>query len=283
MKRELAALALVGGLLVAGWVGYGALFGTTGGDALLVVDVEGTVRHHAGGRDDLARSGDYVKAGERLTSGSDGTAVLSFGAETRVTLRPDSSVQVVGVGAEGVRLDLDGGRVQATVREGGAPVQVKAGDRSVTARDADVTVGRDAEGTVAVEPSRGRVTLEGFGVPEVASGERVVAPVGEAAAVVVARQALLLDLAAALPPRTRDTSLELGGATEPGAVVRVTGGSTPVSVRARGDGAFRVTVPLVEGRNSLLVTAVNALGQEATVQWGVERDTTAPGIQVEIR
>jgi hypothetical protein len=173
--------------------------------------------------------------------------------------------------------------VQATVREGGVPVAVRAGDREVLARDADVTIARAADGTVAVAPDRGGVELSGFGVDRVDAGSRIVAPPGRAASIVAANQAVLRNLAVAPPSRTRAQEVEVRGRTEAGSVVRVTGGASPVETRADPDGAFVALVALLEGANRLEVSAVNPLGGRAVVVAEVERDTTAPGIQVEIR
>jgi len=282
VRRELTALFVLVAVLLAGWGGYRLLFEAGGRQELTLDSVDGQVRHLNGTVSALAHAGEVVQPGERLEAGPDGAAVLSFGPDTRVALQPDSSLKVLDVAPEGVRVALEGGRVQATVREGGAPVAVRAGDREVTARDADVTVARGEDGTVAVSPSRGSVDLAGFGsAVQVSEGQRIVAPPGQAAAVVASRQERLLELAAT-PPRTNLDVVKVQGRTEPSASVVISGGAEPVRVKADGEGGFVATVRLREGQNRLELRATDLLGGEALATAEVERDTTAPQVQVEI-
>lgn len=282
MKREILALFVLVLLLVSGWAGYRLLFESSGQTELTLDSVEGPVRHVNGGASLLAQPGQVVRPGERLEAGVDGVAVLSFGPDTRVVLQPDSSMKVLDVQPDGVRVSLENGRVQATVHEGGPAVAVRAGEREVTARDADAVIARGSDGTVVVAPSRGSVELFGFGsTVEVSEGQRIVAPPGRAAQLVAAHQAGLLDLAAA-PPRTNRTEVDVAGRTEPGARVEVVGGAERAVGTADPDGAFSIRVQLAEGKNHLELRATNVLGEQVHASVDVERDTTAPRVQVEI-
>lgn len=283
MRRELLALLVVPLLLLAGWFGYQTLFGEDRSGVLTLVDVQGEVSHERPKERHGARAGDEVRAGERLEAGPDGSAVLTLGEDTRLILKADSSMRVVSVAEDGVKVALDHGRVQATVRPGGAPVGVRAGDGEVLAQDADVTVARGDDGTVGVETTRGTVGLSGFGgVTQARAGERVVAPPGRAARVAASSEALLLSLAPPPSVRTAAPRAAVVGTTEPGARVRVTAAGRTQEVRADVEGRFSVAVDLIEGRNAVVVEATGVLGGETRADWSVERDTEAPPIQIEI-
>lgn len=280
MRRELVALLVLVAVLVGGWAGYRLVFEGLGGRELTLESVQGQVRHVTGASGADALAGEIIRPGERLEAGPDGAAVLSFGAETRVALRPDSSMKVLAVQEDGVRVALENGRVQATVREGGAPVAVTAGGRDITARDADVTVARTADGTVGVEATRGTAELSGFGAEtSVGAGARVIAPEGGAATRVAAGQEQLLSLAAT-PRRISADAVEVRGTTEPNARVTILGGLASITTAADRQGAFSARVPLREGQNHLEVRASDVLGHEVGATAEVERDTTGPGIDV---
>ena len=283
MRKEILAFLVVALLLFLGWFGYQGLFGEDQGGVLTLIDVQGEVSHERPKEHHAAQPGDIVRPGERLEAGPDGAATLRFGDDTRLVLKSESSMRVVSVADDGVKVALDHGRVQATVRPGGAPVAVQAGDREVTAQDADVTIARSEDGTVGVEASRGNVGLTGFGsATQLRSGERLVAAAGRAAKVAAASDELLLSLA--LPPTSR-TAAPVGlvvGTTEPGARVRVTAAGRTEVVKADADGHFEVAVDLSEGRNAVVVEATGVLGNQMRADWSVERDTQAPAIQVQI-
>ncbi len=280
------AVVLVAMLLLA-WLGYRALFG--GGARLVVVESTGTVAGTSGSAERDAVVGDGLGVLDRVVSGSDGRAVLALQdaggrASARLTLGPSTAVQVEGVGGDGVRVSLEGGRVQATVRPGAGSVGVVADGREVVAEDADFTVARDESGTFGAELLRGEVEVRGVpGVSRVAEGARVVAAVDADPVVGPADDALLLFVEPLPVTRTRAGSATVSGRSQPGATVRVGRGDAWVTTRADASGAFRVEVPLVEGDNPLRVEARDVFGNIGVGDLRVTRDTLAPSVGVEVR
>lgn len=284
MSREVRALLLVAAIFAVGGIVYQFLFGEESGERFLIVNVSGDVRHVASdGESDLAKQGDHLQAGDRIVSGDGGRAILGLGENTRVAVDASTSVTVLGVNAEGVRLDLEGGRVQATVRPGGGRVGVVADGREVVAEDADFTAVVDEDGTFGVTSERGSLALLGVaGMSQIRNGDELVIPKGGNPLSAPASEALLLQVAWPAPPRTREREVELTGNTQAGAKVVVLGGAKPISVKAGTDGTFRVTIPLAEGQNRLAVVATNLLGKEAKVDAELVRDTKAPSVGVSL-
>lgn len=284
MRRELGALLVLLAVAVAGWLGWRALFGS-GGARFEIVEVRGDVRHEDGlGGTAAAAPGLVVDARDRLVAGEGAEAVLAFGEQTRVTLEASSSLRVVGVDEEGVKLELEGGRVHATVRPGSGTVGVVAGDREIVAEDADFTAARDADGTLGVVAERGDVGVRGVpGATQVRAGERLLVPAEGSALLAPAAESLLLYVAGPSAPRTRDSSAEVRGRTAPGARVRVGRGAAWTEVRADGSGEWVARVDLAEGANEVEVEARDVLGNRARSTVSVVRDTRAPAVGVEIR
>ena len=285
MSRELRAMLLVALIFAAGFVGYRWLFGSTMGDRFRIVTVAGDVEHiRKGGQAEPAWEGSVLHEGDRLRSGDGASAVLGLGADTRISVDATTTLEVLGVTADGVQLELEGGRVRATVRPGGGTVGVSAGGKRVEATDADFTVARDGNGNFAASSTRGDLTLEGVeGVSELPAGEEVVVPGGGSPIRAPASDALLLHVAWPTLPRTRASTVEVTGETQAGSTVEVTGGARPASGRADTKGHFQLTVQLAEGRNRLVAHARNVLGKEAEIANAeIERDTTAPSVGVSL-
>ncbi len=284
MKRDWLGVFAVLAILAVGFVAYDLLFGSDGADRFRIVSVAGDVTHvRAGGADEPALPGERLSTGDRIVSKGEGSAVLGLGDDARITVGPKSSVEVLGVSAEGVQLELEGGNVQATVRPGSGRVGVVADGRELVATDADFTAVRDEDGTLAVSTVRGEVAVTGLeGVSSLPAGEELIAPREGSPLRAPASEALLLALRDAAPPRTREPEVEVSGSTSPGATVTVRGGKRPVSTRAGKDGSFRVTVSLAEGDNPLQIRAESLLGKSAEASMVVNRDTTAPSVGVSL-
>ncbi|MFN7143075.1 MAG: FecR domain-containing protein [Myxococcota bacterium] len=285
MSREIQALVLLLLVLGLGWLGYGALFGDEGGSGLTVAAVQGTVKRVGGsGEETLAAPGDALLPRERIVAGEGGRAVLSLGPESRVTLEEKSALRIVSADESGVRLELEGGKVQATIRPGSGQVGLSADGRTVTTEDADFTAARGEDGTFGVTTERGSVAVEGVeGATRLSAGERLVAAPGGSAFVAPASEELLLTVAWPAAARTREETVEVRGRTEPGAKVRIGQGGAWTVVSADPKGDFVARVPLAEGPNELKVEATSVLGEALTVASSVVRDTTAPSVGVEIR
>ncbi len=282
MKRDWLGIFAVVAIIAVGFVAYEWLFGNDAADRFRIVSVAGEVRHvHAQGGESSATAGDRLATGDRIVSQGSGSAVLGLGDDARITVGPESSVEVLGVTEEGVQLELEGGRVEATVRPGSGRVGVVADGRELSATDADFTAVRGDDGTLAVSTARGEVAVGGLdGVSSLAAGEELIAPRDGSPLRAPASEALLLTLREATPPRTREPEAKIEGTTSPGATVTVTGGERPVTTRAASDGSFRVAVPLGEGENHLQIRAESLLGKSAVVAATQVRDTTAPNVGV---
>jgi len=274
IRAFLAFILIVG----VGWVGYQELFNDSATVRVVVQDVQGNVELRSGNESAPARVGAQVGATDRLVAGADGQAVLAFGAESRVTLEANSSLQVTSVDETGVRVSLEDGRVRATVRPGSPSLGIRSGGRTVTAADAEFSVVRGAEG-VGVETTRGSVDVDG--VPVVA-GRRAVIADGATPMQMPASESLLLQVAWPGLERTPSATVRLVGTTEPGAKVRVRTPAGDVRTTAGSDGAFAVEAMLGEGDNAVSVEVVNVFGQVSTAKWHVLRDSTPPRIGVKI-
>ena len=149
--------------------------------------------------------------------------------------------------------------------------------REVVARDADVRVGVDEDGALAVTASRGEVEVRGVeGVPMLEAGERLGALPDERGVVDAATLALLLQVQ--WPEgAVRDETVPVAGQTAPFARVDIQGaGGTTRSLRAGPDGHFAVEVPLEEGANPLTIRASDPNGAEADASGTVEMDSRPP-------
>lgn len=285
MPKELQALAVLLVVLALSWLAYGAIFGDDGGARLTVATVEGAVSRVDGlGEESPAEAGAELLPRERIVAKAGGRAVLALGPDSRVTVEESSAVRVLAADETGVRLELEGGRVQATVRPGSGQLGITADGRTVLADDADFTAARDDDGTLGVAATRGTLAVEGVeGATKLGAGERLVAAPGGAALVQSATEELLLNVAWPTEGRTRAETVEVRGTTEPGARVRVGREGAWTEVRADRSGAFVARVPIGEGANDLRVEATSVLGSAASVSGSVVRDTTAPSVGVEVR
>ncbi len=278
MTAELRALLALAVIAVLGWVGYQLLFSDSAAAAVVLSEVRGDVQVESGGQRGAATAGAPIHASDRLVSGADGSAVLAFGTQSRVTVQANTSVQVTSVDPTGVRLSLEDGRVQATVRPGGPRLGIDAAGRAIRADDADFEIVRSPDG-VAVQSSRGAVDVDGAAV---AAGDRTVIPSDGSPMQMPVSDALLLQMAWPAQDRTSTPKVRLTGTTEPSAKVTASTSAGTATTRADRAGAFVIEVALGEGENAVVVRAVNLFGQVAKAEWRVARDSTPPAIGVRI-
>lgn len=278
MSAELRALVALVVIALLGWVGYQALFTDSVAVAVVLQEVHGDVQVDAGGHRTAAAVGGQIGASDRLVSGADGRAVLTFGTESQVTLEPNTSVQVTSVDATGVKLSLEDGRVRATVRPGGPKLGVSAAGRSITATDADFDVARAGD-EVGVQASRGSVSVDDA---VLRAGERAVLPKTGTPLQLPASDELLLQVSWPAVKRTAGASVRVTGSTEPGAHVQARSGAGTAEARAAADGSFALDMPIGEGENTVELTVVNVFGQVAKAEWQVDRDSKPPAIGVHI-
>lgn len=219
--------------------------------------------------------GAVLSDADHLETGDDARAVLGLGQETRIRLGPESSLRVTSVGAEGVKLELEDGALQATVRPG-APVRVANSGREVVATNAEFRVGV-SQGVLQVETEEGELGLVGAANQTRLEAGSSATIVDRKAVIAPIPEELLLDVRWPVVKQTRATHGIVTGTTVPGAKVRVVGPTGEVVGVADGEGAFSIEVGLDEGLNEVTVYAMDPLGRttdESAIL--ADRDTRAP-------
>jgi len=281
VRAQVQIVLAIALLLFAGYVGYATIFGDDAAVGVTLVELKGdVVRTWADGARQPATQGMAVGPQDRVSVGADGNAVLSFGPEATVRLESKSSVRVLDVDATGVRIELEGGRVQARIRSGSPVLGVDSLGRRVVATDADFTMGVDEEGALSVRAERGRLDLQGIGgASSLDAGQRLDAlPGGDAVTRIdsAVDAGLLLEVAWPEVDRTRDSQVAVSGRTGPYAQVEVGRGDEVTRTRAGADGTFTASVALAEGDNAVMVHAEDALGNHQEDSRGLHRDSQAP-------
>jgi hypothetical protein len=271
-------------VLGLGWLGYGYLFGDEGAGTLSVETVDGAVRRvDVLGGEQPAKPGDTLQLRDRLIADAGGRAVLSLGPDARVTVEESSSVRVLAVDEANVRLELEGGKVQATIRPGARSLGIEADGRALTTGDADFTAARSSDGTLGVTTTRGSVAVTGVpGAERLSAGQRLVAAPGGEAFLAPASAELLLNVAWPEATRTRAERVEVRGKTEPGARVRVGREGAWTEVVADATGAFSAQISLADGVNDVSVEARSVLGEVLAATHVIERDTRPPTLDVRV-
>ncbi len=281
MKQSLQLLLAAMMVLVCGFVGYKLLFTRTEGAVMAVVEAEGDVTRTGrdGNRAALA-VGDELQRDDSVQVGEGSRAVLGVGEGTQLELEAASAVRVLDVDVNGVRVELEQGRVKARVRAGGVPVGVTSRGRAIYADDADFTAAVDGSGGLAVEPERGEVRVEGTedGPHDVSQGTRLSSVPGKPPVLEAVPKKLLLEVGKPGQAMTRQADMLVEGRTGAYAEVRVGHEGSWTSVRAGPDGRFRASVPLEEGENRVVVEARDALGNRREDEVTITRDSTAPPI-----
>ncbi len=276
MRELLTILSAILVVSLLGWGGYVLLFGSGKDAGLIIRETAGTVDYiDANGATFPASVGQAVEAKARLRSGEDGRAVLEFGTDSTVTLAESTSIRVMGFDSDAVRIELDDGRVEATVRPGRS-LGVVSGDREVRAEDGRFRVASGQSGLV-VEVDEGAVNTSGLeGVSGLVVGERLfVAPSGEVAVAPIPR-AMTFEVAWPENVSTREAEISVRGRTDPGAEVRLHSLGAWRTIVADPSGNFEMVVPLEEGTNPLRVISRDPMGRESEETHEVIRDSRPP-------
>jgi hypothetical protein len=277
LKDSLQMLLVAGVIILLGLVAYLQIFESNSENSFRIHAVEGEVTHRVGALESPAVVGEILGQNDRLQTGEGGRVELTLGEHTQMALDGESSMVLVGATEEGLRVELEGGRVQATVRPGGARLAVVAGDRQVIANQASFAVGVGASGTTAVESRGGSVTLIGFGeLSALEEGQQILAVAGEDPRLTAIPKSLLLEVE--WPSETtREAESRLVGNTEPGAVVWTDVDGKRLKTVADAQGRFVLDgVPLDQGRNTILVNGQSILGGQGALEGNLERDSKAP-------
>jgi len=259
-------------------ISWRALFDPGPADALVVTAAQGARLQRAGrGSSQPVAAGLLIEGRDQLVVGTGGHAVLELGQGTRMELGANASVRVLSVDARGARVELEGGRLEARVTPGSPVLGVESRGRTVVATDAAFTVGVDEDGTLAVRPETGRLSVEGVrGVTSVEAGERLTVPTNGPGVVDEATRALLLSVD--WPAGTvREPTAPLTGRSAPHARVEVRSpGGSVETTRADASGRFALEVSLEEGPNPLEVVVSEPIGAQQQTAQTVERDSQPP-------
>jgi len=284
VKELLQPLFVAVAILLMGAGVYHLVFGVNAAPSVVIENVTGQVETEGAKGRKLAEVGAKLSLDERLVVGEASRADLAFGETTKLTLQSDSSIRVVGASVSGLLVELENGRVQATVRPGGAMLGVTSGDRTVTAENARFSMGVGEAELLGLEVRDGSVAMQGVeGVEEVASGQSVLV-VGESLAAqgdIPARLLLEVDWPEQVATTSQKTVLR--GKTAPGAQVIAGGEGATVRTVADPSGEFALEVPLEEGENELSLQAISVMGRKESATSTVVRDSEAPTGRFEIR
>ncbi len=284
MKELLQPLFVAIAILLVGAGVYQLVFGVDSTPGVVIESVTGVVEREGSDGRHVAEVGSQLSLDERLVVGEASQAELAFGENTRLTLQADSSIRVLGASVSGLSVELENGRVQATVRPGGAVLGVTSGNRTVVAENARFSMGVGEADLLGLEVRDGSVALQGVdGVDQLESGKRILVA-GDVIAVnggIPAR--LLLEVEWPEQVATSSQKTVLRGITEPGAEVVVGGQGGAVRTIADPSGEFALEVPLEEGKNDLSLQAISVMGRRETATSTVVRDSEAPTGRFEIR
>jgi hypothetical protein len=283
VKELIQPLLLAVAILLIGVGVYRFVFGLEEEPAVLVESVRGTVERHGRDGTQVVEVGMRVGLEERIVVGTGSETALTFGENMRLTLQSDSSLRVLGASVNGLRVELEDGRVQATVRPGGASLGVVAGGREVTSENARFTMGVGLSDALGVEVREGRVAVSGVeGVESVGPGERLLATADGPLVQGAIPTQLLLEVQWPGAEATRMEKALIRGSTEPGAEVMAGGEAGEVRTVADAEGRFALEVALAEGANSLKLQARGVTGREQTAESTLIRDSEAPTGRFEV-
>jgi hypothetical protein len=210
------------------------------------------------------RAGDELSLSDTLRTTTGATAVLALGEHSLVEISPESQIQVAEISRNTSRVQLDDGRIHATVTTDDARLRVtfRGSDAVAESGTGEFSALTDGDGRLAVASRKGEVTLTARDrTVTVAAGQQsVVSPDLPPAAPVEIEPSLFLKVGrpSSLVQREKETVVE--GTASPGAIVDVNG----VRAIVGSDGRFATRVPLHEGRNGLVVKAMTASGERQT-------------------
>lgn len=278
MRRGVVALLAAVVLIGMVWALWAYLRAEQPRAELRLSEVSGKVRVDRPEGAEPGRRGTRLLPQDRVVTGPDARAVLTLGRETHVRLGPESTVQVTGLDEAGVRLELEDGALQATVRPDSGAVRVENRGRGVLATSGDFEVGV-AEDVLQARATRGSLSLSGLDATRLEEGQQAVV-IDRHAEIGQVPEELLLAVAWPEEGRTRARATRVTGRTTPRARVVLTGSFGRTSVRADETGAFEAEVPLGEGENPVRVEAIDPLGHRAEVAGLLQtRDTSGPSFQ----
>lgn len=228
------------------------------------------------------RAGELLSVEERVATRKESRAVLALGAETRIHLEPESTVQVLSVDHDEVRLELEDGLIQATVRPNSGAVRVGRGDRGVAATNADFRFGVGPDDTVGIELIEGDLMTTLGSAARLTAPTRVTVTSDGHAEIGPIRDDLVLEMQWP-EARTNRKATTVTGSTTPGTRVRVKVGRGEDTRSTEGvadaNGVFSVSVELMEGEQVVVVEAVDVMGREGAASTTISYKGTGPAFR----
>jgi len=245
---------------------------------LRILEVHGAVTVDDGREPRLADRGEALHADDHVSTAESSRVVLGLNGDTRIRIKPSSSVRVRSVDLDGVDLELEDGALTATVRPESGAVRVGNGDRSVVATRGEFEMGVAGD-VLQVVPLEGDLVLSGVDITRVEEGQQATVVDRHAEIASVPRE-LLLDVTWPAGQRTRMDRTRVEGTTAPGAKVVAKGRFGTRTTLAGRDGRFALEVPLEEGDNDVQLTAIDPVGRRTEVEGELQtRDTRAPTLR----
>lgn len=284
MRLPVQALLAAALVLLLGWLGYQWIFGAGQGAELHVLAAQGQVTRAADAGRVPVEVGDRLVVGDTIQVGENGGAVIGVGELTRLTLERSSSIQVLEVTDDAVRVELENGLVSARVRQGGPSLGVGSRGRMVVSADGAFRAAVGEDGTFAVEAQAGQIGVEGVeGVAMLPEGQRLTAPVAGQPVVAATPEALLFQVAWPQPVERTATRATVQGNTAPYARVVADCGAKPCGdARAGPDGSFSVSVPIDQDDNPVSLRAEDPMGERAESRGDVKREQPPPTTSAEV-
>jgi hypothetical protein len=247
--------------------------------ATVAREVTGSVEVRRGPAWVKLKPGERLEKDDAIRTAAGATATVAVGEDVEFQVQASSEVTLRELTATASRVRLERGRVGASVTGGKVVLRVESAHSSAVAeaRRGKFAVFTDGKGLVAVAATAGEVRLSSSGGDALlAAGEqgRVLGDGAPRREPVPASVYLKVRWPEPVPG---DKVLVVRGAADVGATVAVNG--TPATVGA--DGTFTATVPAVQGRTKLSVTAVDLGGRAASASATVGALRKPPSVKVE--
>lgn len=280
MRQQIQLLLLIGLVVVLGVAGYRILFGSGPGQELVVVSAHQASATLDGTAIPDLVAGTVLYGDARVETRDGGNATLQYGDHAELVLADSTAIQVVSADQTGLRVEIDSGAVSARVRQGAAPLNISNRGRSVGATDADFTVMVGHNGPMSIASERGSVNLSGVNDRSTLGPDSAIhVGADNKATALPITESLLFEVDWPEKNKTKESTVEVTGTTDPYATVTLGSGRSAVSVRADRDGRFRADIPLLEGSNDIELKVRDVTGREATRRQALSRDSTAPVIE----
>ncbi len=264
------------------------LLGYFGGDSsqvdLILLEVNGDITVTGVERSTRpARLGETLASQDTLQTGVGGRVVVGIGGDGRLDIGPQTEVQITSVDGDDVEVELFGGRMSARVMPDSRAVRIARDARAIIVTDAELDVAVDADGDLFVQVERGAASVEGIlGAFEVSAGQRLATRDGRVAEIGPVPTSLLLEVQWPAGTRVRRAAFRVQGTTRSAIPIDLSGGATSMTVEADQDGNFSAELELVEGENTLIITAQDPLGETTTSERIIRLDSTGPAFSGDV-